>query len=153
MNVVDLSRVDRAIEIAAPPDRVWHALTDSKAFSEWFQVTIEGVIAPGRSVWMTSTHPGYAGQRFQVWYEEIEPPRRLVWRWHPGEVDPSVDYSREQPTTVTFTLEPSGHGTRLTVSETGFDSISLQRRAKAYADNSQGWTEVLALLQRYAETA
>jgi len=151
MNVTDLSRVDRTIEIAAPPERVWQALTDAKAFSEWFQVAIEGAIAPGSAVWMTSTHPGYAGQRFQVWYVELDAPRRLVWRWHPGEVDPKVDYSREEPTTVTFTLEPSGAGTKLSVSETGFDRISLARRAKVYADNSQGWTEVLVLLQRYAE--
>ncbi|RPJ71810.1 MAG: vanillate O-demethylase oxidoreductase VanB [Acidobacteria bacterium] len=151
MNVADLSRVDRTTEIAAPPERVWQALTDVKVFSEWFQVTIEGRIAPGGSVWMTSMHPGYAGQRFQVWYIELDAPRRLVWQWHPGEVDPALDYSGEPRTTVTFTLEPSGTGTKLTVSETGFDQISLARRAKVYADNSQGWTDVLVLLQRYAE--
>jgi len=153
MNVTDLSRVDRTIEIAALPERVWQALTDPKAFSEWFQVTLEGQIAQGASVWMTSTHADYAGQRFQVWYLELDAPRRLVWQWHPGEVDPAVDYSREPPTTVTFTLEPSASGTRLTVSETGFDGIALARRAKVYADNSQGWTEVLVWLQRYAEAS
>jgi len=153
MNVTDLSRVDRTIEIGASPERVWHALTDPTAFSQWFQVTVEGQIAQGASVWMTSTHAGHVGQRFQVWYLELDAPRRLVWQWHPGEVDPAVDYSREPPTTVTFTLEPSGSGTRLTVSETGFDRIALARRAKVYADNSQGWTEVLVWLQRYAEAS
>jgi uncharacterized protein YndB with AHSA1/START domain len=54
---------------------------------------------------------------------------------------------------VTFTLKPSGAGTYLTVVETGFDAISLARRAKVYGDNSQGWTEVLVWLQRYAEAA
>ena len=39
------------------------------------------------------------------------------------------------------------------VSETGFDEISLARRAKVYADNSQGWTEVLGWLQTYVEAA
>jgi uncharacterized protein YndB with AHSA1/START domain len=151
MNVVELSRVDRTIQIAAPIERVWEALTDPTAFSEWFQVRIEGRIAQGASVWMTSTHADYAGQRFQVWFIEIEPPRRLVWQWHPGEVDPALDYSREPRTTVAFELERSGAGTKLTVSETGFDKISLARRAKVYADNSQGWTDVLTWLQRYAE--
>jgi hypothetical protein len=37
------------------------------------------------------------------------------------------------------------------VSETGFDRISLARRAKAYADNSQGWTEVVVWLKKYVE--
>jgi hypothetical protein len=39
----------------------------------------------------------------------------------------------------------------LSVSETGFDDVALARRAKAYADNSQGWTEVLVWLQQYVE--
>jgi uncharacterized protein YndB with AHSA1/START domain len=57
----------------------------------------------------------------------------------------------EPRTTVTFTLEPTATGTRLSVAETGFDAISLARRAKVYGDNSQGWTEVLVWLERYAE--
>jgi uncharacterized protein YndB with AHSA1/START domain len=83
----------------------------------------------------------------------MTPPRRFVWQWHPGEVDASVDCSREPRTTVAFTLEPSEAGTRLRVDETGFDEISLARRAKVYGDNSQGWTEVLGWLQRYLEAA
>ena len=76
-----------------------------------------------------------------------------MWEWHPGAVDPNVDYAREPRTTVTFTLEPSERGTRLSVSETGFDAVSLARRAKVYTDNSQGWAEVLVWLQTYVEKA
>ncbi|HSC25929.1 MAG TPA: SRPBCC family protein [Vicinamibacterales bacterium] len=153
MSIAELSRIDRAIEIQAPPERVWRALTDSRELSAWFQVKIEGDIAPGSTVWMTSVNPQHNCQRFRVRFTELTPPRRLVWQWHPGEVDPAVDYSREPETTVTFTLEASGKGTRVTVSETGFDAISLERRAKVYADNSQGWTEVLGWLQRHVEAA
>jgi len=153
MDVSELSRVDRTIEIDVPPERVWRALTDVEELSTWFQVTIEGAIVQGSAVWMTSTLPTHAGQRFRVWFVEVTPPRRLVWQWHPGEIDPGVDYEHEPRTTVTFVLEPSGRGTRLTVSETGFDRISLARRAKVYRDNSEGWAEVLVWLQRYAEAA
>ena len=102
---------------------------------------------------MTSVHKGYEGQRFRVRFTEMVEPHRFAWEWHPGAVDPSVDYSREPRTTVTFTLEPSERGTRLTVSETGFDAISLARRAKVYEDNSQGWPEVLVWLQQHVEKA
>jgi uncharacterized protein YndB with AHSA1/START domain len=54
---------------------------------------------------------------------------------------------------VVFTLEPSGQGTRLSLAETGFDEIPLARRAKAYADNAQGWTEMLVCLQKYVDAA
>jgi uncharacterized protein YndB with AHSA1/START domain len=153
MTVDELSRIDRTIEIKASPERVFRALTSAAELSAWFEVSIEGEIAPGNEVWMTSMHPGHAGQRFWVRFVEMTPPSRFAWQWHPGAVDPNVDYSKETPTTVTFTLEPSGTGTRLTVTETGFDGVSLARRAKVYGDNSQGWTEVLVWLQRYAEAA
>ena len=153
MVTAELSRIDRTIEIQAPPERVWRALTTADELSAWFQVRIEGEITPGNEVWMTSVHPQHAGQRWPVRILELTPPRRIVWQWHPGEVDPATDYSQEPQTTVTFTLEPSGRGTRLSVAETGFDEIALARRAKAYADNSQGWTEVLVWLQRYVEAA
>ena len=153
MTVAELSRIDKSIEINATPDRVWRALTTAEELSTWFQVTIEGGIAPGSEVWMTSVHPEHKGQRFKAKFLEMEAPHRVVWEWHPGEVDPDVDYSREPRTTVSFTLEPSGRGTRLTVSETGFDEIALARRAKVYNDNTQGWAEVLVWLQKYAEKA
>ena len=151
MILSELRRIDRTIDIKASPDRVWRALTDAGELSAWFQVTIEGEIAPGNEVWMTSVQPDYAGHRYRVRFTELTPPRRLVWQWHPGAIDSDIDYSREPMTTVTFTLETHAAGTRLTLSETGFDEISLARRAKVYEDNSQGWAEVLAWLQRHAE--
>jgi uncharacterized protein YndB with AHSA1/START domain len=153
MTIGELSRIDRTIEIKAPPERVWRALTSAAELSAWFQVKIEGEIAPGNEVWMTTTHEQHAGMRFRVRFVEMTPPRRFAWQWCPGAVDPTVDYSREPQTTVTFTLEPNAAGTRLSVAETGFDQVALTRRAKVYADNTQGWTEVLGWLQQYAETA
>ena len=153
MTIGELSRIDRTIEIKAPPERVYRALTSAAELSAWFEVKIEGEITPGNEVWMTSMHEQHAGTRFRVRFVEMTPPRRFAWQWCPGAVDPAVDYSREPQTTVTFTLEPSAAGTRLSVAETGFDQVALARRAKVYADNSQGWTEVLGWLQRYVETA
>jgi uncharacterized protein YndB with AHSA1/START domain len=83
MTVAELSRIDRTIEIKAAPDRVWRALTSAKELSAWFQVSIEGDIAPGAEVWMTSTHSEHAGQRFRVLFKEMTAPHRFVWEWHP----------------------------------------------------------------------
>jgi uncharacterized protein YndB with AHSA1/START domain len=151
MTTEELSRIDRTIEVNAPPDRVWKVLTTTADLSAWFRVDIEGEIAPGAEVWMTSKSPGHEGMRFLVRVTEMAPSRRFVWQWHPGAVDPTVDYSREPWTTVIFTLEPSGGGTRLSVSETGFNEISLARRAKVFQDNTQGWSEVMVWIQKYAE--
>jgi len=151
MTTDELSRIDRTIEVNAPPEKVWRVLTSAKDLATWFRVTVEGEIAAGAEIWMTSQYPGHEGTRFAVRITEMTPPRRFAWQWHPGAVDPGVDYSREPWTTVTFTLEPSGKGTRLRVSDTGFTEISLTRRAKVYADNNQGWAEVIVWIQEYAE--
>ena len=153
MTIPVLARIDRDIEIEAPPERVFRALTSRDELSAWFQVAIEGDLAAGSEVWMTSLLPEHGGLRFQVRILEMTPPRRVVWQWHPGEVDAAVDYAKEPRTTVTFTLEPSARGTRLSLSETGFDEIDLARRAKVHGDNTQGWTEVLVWLQRYVQNA
>jgi uncharacterized protein YndB with AHSA1/START domain len=151
MMIDDLTQIERTIDVDAPPERVWRALTTAEDLAAWFRVGIEGDIAPGAEVWMTSRYPGHEGTRFLVKVTEMTPPRRFVWQWHPGAVDPAVDYSREPWTTVTFTLEPSGRGTRLSVLETGFNEISLARRAKVFQDNTQGWTEVIVWIQKYVE--
>jgi uncharacterized protein YndB with AHSA1/START domain len=153
MSTAELTRIDREIEIQAPPERVWRALTDAKELSEWFQMEIEGEIVAGNDVWMTSTHAEHAGQRGRVRIVELTKPGRVVWRWHPGAVEAAVDYSHEPQTTVTFTLEPTAKGTRLSVSETGFDEVSLERRAKVYADNTEGWATVFVWLQKYVEAS
>jgi uncharacterized protein YndB with AHSA1/START domain len=144
-------RIDRTVDIAAPPERVFLALTNADEVAAWFQVRIEGTISPGAEIWMTSVHPEHAGMRWSLRIVEQTPPRRVVWQWHPGAIDPTIDYSQEPPTTVTFLLERTAQGTRLTVSETGFELLPLARRAKALEDNTQGWTDVTAWLQRYVE--
>jgi len=151
MDLAELHRIDRSIAIKSTPEQVYRALTDEGELSAWFEVSIEGEIAAGNLIWMTSEHEGHVGQRFQVRIVEMTPPLRVVWEWHPGAIDPSVDYEKEPWTTVTFTVEPAGIRTTLHVAETGFDAISLERRAKVFGDNSEGWSEVLGWFKRHVE--
>ncbi len=144
-------RIDRTIELAAAPERVWEALTTPDEIAAWFRVAIEGPLTVGSEVWMTVTGAKHGGKRFRVRVVEMDRPRRFAWEWHPGAIDPAVDYSREPRTRVTFTLEPTPGGTRLTLSETGFTDVSLARRAKVFGDNSQGWTEVLTWFSNHVE--
>jgi uncharacterized protein YndB with AHSA1/START domain len=148
MPITDLTRIDRSIDISAAPDRVFDALTSAAEVATWFRMKVEGEMVQGGDVWMTAG-PEYGSLRFPVKIVELSRPRRVVWQWHPGAV--AVDYGREPMTTVTFTLEPTPTGTRVTVSETGFDAISLERRAKAHAENTQGWTEVIVWIKDHVE--
>jgi hypothetical protein len=84
-------------------------------------------------------YPGYEHLTMEIVIDRMEPERLFAWRWHPAAVDPAADYSREPMTTVVFTLEDAPEGTLLTVVESGFDRIPLDRRVEARRMNDEGW--------------
>jgi uncharacterized protein YndB with AHSA1/START domain len=147
--VTSTDRIERTIVLRAAKDRVWRALTDSKEFSSWFGVQVEGRFAPGAELRGTVTHPGYEHMPFSMTIERMEPERLFSWRWHPYTADPAKDYSKEPTTLVTFTLEDAPGGTRLTVVESGFDQVPLARRAEAFRMNSEGWTMQMQAIERH----
>jgi uncharacterized protein YndB with AHSA1/START domain len=58
------------------------------------------------------TVPGYEHVKWEATVTTIEPERRFAFTWHPYAVEPDTDYSKEEPTLVEFTLEPTPAGTR-----------------------------------------
>jgi uncharacterized protein YndB with AHSA1/START domain len=91
----------------------------------------------------------YRGHRFEFAVDRVEPMRLFSFRWHPFAMDSNVDYSNETPTLVAFVLEEVQGGTKLTVTESGFDKIPIERRAKAFAANEGGWAAQMKLVEKY----
>jgi uncharacterized protein YndB with AHSA1/START domain len=143
MNTTDNTsdRIERSVVIHAPRDRVWRALSNAEEFGTWFGARLQGqAFAPGQRTRGQVTHPGYEHVWFDVVVERVEPKGLLSFRWHPYAVDPAVDYTKEEPTLVTFTLKDApGNATLLTVAESGFDKVPPHRRAEAFRMNSGGW--------------
>jgi uncharacterized protein YndB with AHSA1/START domain len=79
--------------------------------------------------------------------DRVEPERLFSWRWHPGG-DPDIDPA-EPMTLVTFELEEVPEGTRLTVTETGFDRVPVSRRNRAYRENDEGWAGQTKAIAQY----
>ena len=129
--------------------RVWSALTDYREFGEWFKVKLESPFLPGQVSRGQITYPDYEHITWEARIEQMEPERLFSYRWHPGAVDPDIDYSAEPTTLVVFELEEVADGVMLTVTESGFDQIPLARRAKAFASNDSGWAMVMKLIERY----
>ncbi len=157
-------RIEKKILLRAPRERVWRAISDSKEFGAWFGAHFEGPFAPGLHmkgrIVPTKADPEvarsqepYAGAPFECTIDRVEPTRLFSFRWHPFAVDPAVDYSREPSTLVEFQLEEVTGGTMLTITESGFDQIPLERRAKAFAANEQGWAAQTKLIEKYAAGA
>jgi uncharacterized protein YndB with AHSA1/START domain len=134
-------RIEKRIELKAPVSRVWKAITDHEEFGQWFRVKLEGPFVAGQVSRGRVTHPGYEHVIWQAVVQRIEPERLFSFTWHPYAVDQSVDYSKEEPTLVEFRLEPSGSGTLLTLTESGFDKVPAARRDEAFLRNEGGWTQ------------
>jgi uncharacterized protein YndB with AHSA1/START domain len=132
-------RITQSVVIQAPRARVWRALTDHEEFGAWFRVKLDGPFVPGKPSTGRITHPGYEHVRWEAIVERIEPQALFSFRWRPYAIDPKVDYSAEPRTLVEFQLEDAPGGTKLTVTESGFDGIPAHRRDEAFRMNNQGW--------------
>ena len=143
-----MNRIEKSVELKASPERVWRALTVPAEFSVWFGVEITGEFSAGERVDMVSTHPSCAGQRFWIDIVEMTPPRRFSYRWKPGAV--TAESEADAGTTlVEFTIDPAGTGSKLTVVESGFEAVSIARRATAFSENTQGWIEQMKSIAEY----
>jgi len=148
--VVDTDRIEKHILLRAPRSRVWRAISNAAEFGSWFQADFgAATFAPGAAVRARITHPGYEGLTLEIWVERMEPERLFSFRWHPYDVNPDVDSSNEPKTLVVFELEEVAEGTRLTVVESGFDAIPVERRAEARRANDAGWAEQVRNIETY----
>ena len=150
MATATTDRIEKQILLRAPRARVWRAVTTAEEFGRWFGANLSGgPFVPGARVRGAITYPGYEHLTFDVTVERVEPERFISFRWHPHAIDPKVDYSAEPTTTVSFELEEVAGGTKLTVIESGFDSLPAARRAEAYRGNEGGWTEQMKRIEDY----
>jgi len=148
--MTDLTKIERSILIRASRARVWRAITNVEEFSKWFGVTIEGEFMPGAQVRMTSLEPCGPDPVVRVTIVNVAPEQLFSWRWYPGADRPPE--GGEAPTTlVEFRLTEEDGGTRVTVTETGFEFMALERRAKAFGENSEGWKEQMRNLEHHLQ--
>ena len=107
-------RIERELELPAPSDEVWEALTDPERLAGWLADEVSIDLRPGGDA---SFRDGETRRR--GWVEEVSPPdspagqeaggARLAFWWASDD---------EPATRVELTLEPAPGGTRLRVVET-----------------------------------
>jgi uncharacterized protein YndB with AHSA1/START domain len=146
--------IEREIDIAAPPERVWALVTQAEHLGRWFGDAGAAVdLRPGGALAFRWADHGEADGRVEI----VEPPRRFAFRWRgpaefgygAGPLDP------ENSTLVEFTLAPQGEGTRLRVVEQGFAALggTDEARGRHRDGNVRGWRMELGELAEYATGA
>jgi uncharacterized protein YndB with AHSA1/START domain len=139
-------RIERTVELAHAPEKVWAALTTAEGLGTWFGNEASIDLRPGGAARMSWTEGGHTAQ---MRVERVEEPTVFGFTWHIWglpEEDPRRTY-------VEFTLEPAGGGTRLTVVETGFAQLPEDAHNKAFGGNVDGWKNELAELVTYLDAA
>lgn len=153
-------RIEKQILLRAPRERVWRAIADSAQFGKWFGVSLQGPFVQGQRVAgrivstsvdaeVAKLQEPWVGMACDFYVERIEPMERFSFRWHPGAEEAGPEAAEDQMTTVMFELKDAPGGVLLTITETGFDRIALERRAKAFADNEGGWEMQMKLIEKY----
>ena len=129
--------VRTVVEIAAPPDRVFEALTDARELLEWWGdegsrvVDSESDVRPG-GAWEVRTVDRNGDDRsFGGEYRVVDPPHRLEQTWQSSD--------DAEPSLVRYDLEPLDvdgvAGTRLTVTHTeSFPVSSMSALARHVGD-------------------
>lgn len=149
----DRDAIVTEIEIAAPPTRIFEALTDSRQLAQWFA----GDETCPAKFWRMDARQGgsysYATQaskvsvngvkQFECYGEilEFDPPWRLVYTWIGN-----WHLNKETKTVVSWELAPVEGGTHVKVTHSGLTSEEAARE-----DYRGGWPGVMQNLKTYAE--
>jgi uncharacterized protein YndB with AHSA1/START domain len=124
--------------IRATPDRVWRAITESEFTRQYYYDN--GVFSDWQvgSLIVYRDDDGNEPIRGEVL--EVDPPRRLVHTFHFSETD-------ESPSRVTWTIEPRGEASLLTLVHDDFDG-----ETSTYRSVEHGWVPILSGLKTVLET-
>ena len=125
-------------EFGHPPEKIWRALTQPHLLEAWL---------------MKNDFAPVVGHRFNLSGDwggvldcevlEVEPNRTLSYTWDFAHDDPAFDLK----SVVTFTLTPTGAGTRLRMEQEGFRPDQKQ----AFGGARVGWQQFLGKLEEVLE--
>jgi uncharacterized protein YndB with AHSA1/START domain len=130
------------LELPHSPQKVWRALTDPALLARWLLPAAGLRLEPGAA--FTFKAPSFADWDGTVDCRlvEIDAHRKLSYTWAVGDME--ID------TVVTFTLTPTGSGTRLGLVQSGFKPSQKQ----AFGGARYGWNTMgQALVELLARTA
>lgn len=104
------------VDYPYPPQRVWEALTDSRALADWLMPNDFKPVVGHKFQFKAATPQKHWRGIVDCEILEIDEPRKLSYTWIGDLNDPT--------TVVTWTLEPTATGTRLRLEHAGYRGIS-----------------------------
>lgn len=134
--------VERSLWLNAPRERVWHALTDPAMIEQWFSPgttwRVSELASGGR---LAVVNPETGAEEYPQVLEVVDPPRHLAMRSEP----PAVAH------TTSWTLEEENGGTRLILTDEGYELEAEDLRHNTLEQNTFGYSMMLENLRAVVE--
>jgi uncharacterized protein YndB with AHSA1/START domain len=149
----DLDAVVAEIQISAPPERVFKALTDAGELQRWFNGGSECPVKLWRMEARVGGQYSFFSEKASIEVNgirefkcsgeivECDPPRVLAYTWIGNWHD-----DPNSSTIVRWELTPTKSGTHVKVTHSGLASLPVARK-----DYSGGWTGVVEHLKKFVE--
>jgi uncharacterized protein YndB with AHSA1/START domain len=148
----DQDAIIAEIHIAAPPARVFKALSDADQLERWFTspecpVRFWEIDPRFEGAYRYATEKGSIVVNGVSEFEchghilEYDPPRVLAYTWFANWHDDST-----RRTVVRWELTPKEDGTHVKVTHSGLSNLPVARK-----DYSGGWTGVVEMLKKFVE--
>jgi uncharacterized protein YndB with AHSA1/START domain len=141
--------IEREIHIEAAPEVVFDVVSSPEHLREWWPDEAAYPSEPGGA-----GRIGFRSDDGIDWVQfvvvDAVPPRLFSFRWTHDEGEQAA---RGNSLLVVFELEPTGGGTLLRMTESGFRERGWDeaKAAAEYADHVSGWDFFLGRLPAYAE--
>ena len=148
---MEFGSIEREIHVDASPEVVFEVVSSPDHLQQWWPDEAHYDPVPGSTGEIVFGKPGDDGRAVvQLTVVEALPPRTFSFRWtHPfGEPAASGN-----SLFVTFELTPSGGGTLLKMTETGFREMGWEAAVleQQYHEHTTGWDFYLPRLVVYTE--
>lgn len=148
---MEFGTIEREVYVEAAPEVVFDVVSSPDHLKEWWPDDARYDPAPGAVGEIVFGDPDSGGMAVAFTVVDVRPPRTFSFRWtHPADQAAAEGNSL----LVTFDLAPSGGGTLLKMTETGFREMGWEAAVleEQYREHVTGWTFYLPRLETYVAT-
>jgi uncharacterized protein YndB with AHSA1/START domain len=148
---MEYASIEREIHVEAPPEVVYQVISTPEHLQEWWPDEAELTPVPGATGVISFGDRNTPGAKVvPLTVMEADPPRRFSFRWAYDE-DEAEGATPANSFLVTFELVPSGAGTLLRFTETGFRERGWEAAVleQQYHEHVTGWDHFLPRLVTY----
>jgi uncharacterized protein YndB with AHSA1/START domain len=145
---MEYASIEREVFVDASPDVVFDVVSRPEHIAEWWSDEAE-IHSVGEHGHVVFRQPAPQSDNIvPLMVVELDKPRRFSFRW---DYAPGVNPAEDNSLLVTFDLRPSGAGTVVTMTETGFREQGWEAAVleAKYLDHVSGWDYFVPRIGEY----